>query len=159
MDSAPATQRPNSPPALDVREPVERSSPARPTHKSTINTPPSTPAAEPSSPETTTASDITEKMPAVTTALSTPPSTRSARGDSDLEDGETREDGPAAVSEANTVDRIASTAKRDVDEKVLTEQTSTNECEEQDDQDVADLYTVINIEEIVTTEMRQPHVE
>ncbi|KAF3049393.1 hypothetical protein E8E11_009474 [Didymella keratinophila] len=159
MASVPATQRPASPPAPDIQELVERSSPAQGPYKSTIDTPPSTPAAKPSSPDTTAAPDITERMPAVTTAQSPYLSTTSAESGSDLEDGELRDHGPAAVSEVHTVRSMAITAKKDVHEKASTEQTSATECEEQDDRAATNIQTADKIEEINSTELHQPDVE
>lgn len=159
MASVPATQRPASPPAPDVQESVEWSSPALPPQKSTIDTPPSTPAVKSSSPNTTVASSITERMPDVTTAQSPSLSTRYTENDSDLENGELVEHGPAAVSGADTVESMAITTKEEVHKKNFMEQTSATECEEQDDDVTADLQTGDKIEDIVSIELRRSTVE
>jgi hypothetical protein len=156
MASVPETQSPNFPPAPDLRELVERLASALPSHESTLDILPSTPAAQPISPDTIVASDTTERMPAVTTVQSPPRLARCAESDSDLEDGEVPEDGPEAILEADTVVAMAITSTGDVHEKVLNVQILAIECEEKDDHAEADLQTTGEIEDTVTVAVCEP---
>lgn len=159
MASIPATLGPDSPQAPEVSELVERSSTAPPPRKSTVDTPPSTPIAAPSSPNTVAASDSTEKMPAVDSAQvpHAPPGT--AKSDSDPEDGEIVEDGPPVVTEADTIASMDVTIKVDVHEIATTEQTSMIECEQPDSHAAIDVQTVDQIKDTVTDELLEPEGE
>lgn len=95
-------ERPTSPPVPEGNDPFEPLSSKLPPPKTTVDTPPSTPAAELGSPNTSAASNTIEKMPDV--AMSEPLRTLvpAAESDSDLEDGEIGEYDRSATSGADS---------------------------------------------------------
>lgn len=95
-------ERPTSPPVPEANDPFEPLSSKLPPPKTTVDTPPSTPAAELGSPNTRATSNTIEKMPDV--AMSEPLRTLvpAAESDSDLEDGEIGKYDRSATSGADS---------------------------------------------------------